>query len=163
MLEFWKNFWTDDGILGLFHKNVATSKYWFTSSNPWGPNTKKYKTPAKTSYCIANATKENGANSFFSVLKCFSTTGNEENIASRSIWFCMVKDKFWEEDATMMITLSQHGDHHMTGWWEQMSWKVCQGNFHRCHGQKYHLINTSCKGSTEGKEKYRIGASKGPQ
>ena len=67
------------GIFGLFHKNVAASKYWFTSSNPWGPNTKKYKTPAKTNYCIANATKKKkGTNSSVLVLKCFSTTGNWE-------------------------------------------------------------------------------------
>ena len=37
----------DRGILGLFDKNVAASKYWFTNTNPWGPNTKKYKTPAQ--------------------------------------------------------------------------------------------------------------------
>ena len=37
----------DRGILGLFGKNVAASKYWFTNRNLWGPNTKKYKTATR--------------------------------------------------------------------------------------------------------------------
>ena len=44
-LSFWRK--VDRGILGLFGKNVAASKYWFTNWNLWGPNTKKYKTATR--------------------------------------------------------------------------------------------------------------------